>query len=346
MNFSRDQPLIKYIALVPIILIIVSVAAAHTLGINSGDVARTAAAAFVVFCFIVDVRYGLIAMVLGLLAAHFMSTDKPAGTPVGKPVGKPLDKQFSGSVAGSVAGSVTERNGDEIAVETIPRTIVQIWIEKDPTKARGIPAKEQKYADRLRKMNPEFNYLFFDEKDVEPFFTKSYPEYYSTYKRLPLFIQKMDFFRYLILYHYGGFYFDMDVLPLAPLDESIRGHNAVFPVDEYIVGAMVNRPRFAPIVAQGQQFLIGQYAFGCVARHPFFKLAIDKIHANVETYITTVDSSEVYVYRTTGPDFITNLYANYENKAEIYVLDNGKRQMFGDYARHDYSGNWKIQLSD
>lgn len=331
------SPSTKYLAIVPAILV-AAYAAIHIFGPNIGDIYRPAYAAFAVFCFIVDVRYGLIAVVMGILLVHFLGQHQQ------QPLVQPLDKHVN-KLTGAIDAAIDEQNRGEIAVETIPHTIVQIWIEKDPMKPRGIPVKERQYADLLRKMNPDFNYLFFEEKDVEPFFTKLYPEYYSTYKRLPLFIQKMDFFRYLVLYHYGGFYFDMDVFPIAPLDDAIRSHNAVFPVDEYIVGNMGLRPRFAPIVAQGQRFLIGQYAFGCVARHPFFKQAIDKINASIETYINTADSSEVYVYRTTGPDFITSLYSKYENKSAIYIVANGKRQMFGDYARHEYSGNWKIQWS-
>jgi mannosyltransferase OCH1-like enzyme len=329
MDISNTTSL-KFIAIVTVVLLASVSVFYFSPSVSKVDIFRSAYAAFIVFCFVVDVRYGLITLVFGFMLAHFLGTQP----------------SLANTQTGIVDAAIAEQNRRDISVESIPRTIVQIWIEKDPMNPLGIPSKEMQYADRLRKMNPDFNYLFFDASDVEPFFTKLYPEYYSTYKRLPLFIQKMDFFRYLILYHYGGFYFDMDVSPILPLDAAICGHNAVFPVDEYIVGNMVNRPRFAPIAAKGQQFLIGQYAFGCVARNPFLKLAIDKIHANVDNYIQTVNDSEVYVYRSTGPDFMTNLYSGYDNKSAIYILANGKRQMFGDYARHEYSGNWKIQWID
>ena len=87
--------------------------------------------------------------------------------------------------------------------------------------------------------------------------------------------------------------------------------------------------------------MLGQYAFGCQAKNPFIKRIIEEIHKNVDKYVETVDDSELYVYRTTGPDLITNMYTNYEKKDDIFILDNGKEQWFGDYARHGLLGSWK-----
>jgi len=325
---------VQHIILFIIVLAIFSFTAVQYANVPIFDVLRVATIFIVVACFTVDPRYGLVAMIVAIVVAHGYSVIKQP----------PLDKMSqSNNTVQSIDAVIAHRNREETAVETIPNTIVQIWVQKDPANPSKIPLKEQQYSAQIRKLNPDFNYLFFDETDVEPFFTKNYPEYYSTYQRLPLFIQKMDFFRYLIMYHYGGFYFDMDVWALAPLDTSIRSHSAVFPVDEYIVGMMARIPRFSSFSQNGQPFLLGQYAFGCVARHPFLKRVIDQINANIEVYIQTVNNSETYVYKTTGPDFVTKLYMEYENPNAMFLLANGQRQMFGDYARHDYSGNWKVQ---
>ena len=90
--------------------------------------------------------------------------------------------------------------------------------------------------------------------------------------------------------------------------------------------------------------MLGQYAFAAVPKHPFIKLLIDTIHRNIDLYIRqhkTTQNQEVYVYRTTGPDFVTYMYTEYAAKNQLYILANGKRQMFGDYARHDFFGSWK-----
>jgi mannosyltransferase OCH1-like enzyme len=237
---------------------------------------------------------------------------------------------------------------ESTAIETIPRIIIQVWVQKDGGKPI-IPANQVQYMNAFRKLNPAFQHMFFSGPDIEEFFKSNYSEYYSTYQNLPFFIQKLDFFRYLAIYHYGGFYFDMDVEPHKPLDEDILNHSAIFPVDEYANAVDCQNPRMNSYCLVGQNFLLGQYAFGATAKHPFMKSLVDKITRNLETYIRTakqikeVDKNSVhyFVYKTTGPDFVTDCYVQYPNKEQLYILSNGKRQVFGDYATHKYAGTWK-----
>jgi hypothetical protein len=141
----------------------------------------------------------------------------------------------------------------------------------------------------------------------------------------------------------------MDINPLKPLDNKILDHSAVFPVDEYVGKHDCTDPRMKSYCLAGQKFLLGQYAFGATAKHPFMKFVIDQIHRNLERYIQILklvnsadkNSMHYYVYKTTGPDFITDCYMKYQNKNQLFILSNGKRQMFGDYAEHKYVGLWK-----
>lgn len=233
-------------------------------------------------------------------------------------------------------------------IQPIPRIIIQVWVQKNGGKPM-VPKREVQYMETFRKLNPNFEYMFFDGNDIDQFFKSNYMEYYSTYNNLPLFIQKLDFFRYLAIYHYGGFYFDMDVEPHKPLDESILNHSALFPIDEYANAIDCNHPRMNSYCLVGQNFLLGQYAFGATAKHPFMKYLVDKIHDNLNKYIRVSkklderdkDATHYYVYKTTGPDFVTDCYVKYDKKEQLYILSNGKRQVFGDYATHRYVGNWK-----
>ena len=242
----------------------------------------------------------------------------------------------------------TINENESTVIETIPRIIIQVWVQKDGGKPM-IPGNQIQYMNKFRKLNPSFEHMFFDGNDIEVFFKDNYLEYYDTYMNLPFFIQKLDFFRYVAIYHYGGFYFDMDVEPFKPLDESILNHSAVFPVDEYANAVDCQNPRMNSYCLVGQNFLLGQYAFGATAKHPFMKFVADKIKQNKDNYVRIADkvvkqnkdSVHYFVYKTTGPDFVTDCYVNYPNKEQLYILSNGKRQVFGDYAAHRYIGTWK-----
>lgn len=239
---------------------------------------------------------------------------------------------------------------------TIPKRIIQVWFDKGRKRDHGsrkrgdlqnqknapnYPAKFDKYVKSMKAKNPDYEYLFFDKDKAEAFLQEKYPHYYRTYLQLPVFIQKIDFFRYVAIYHYGGFYMDLDVQALKPLDNAITQHSAVFPIDEYIMPEWRTDKRFRRFHENGVDFLPGQYAFGAVQGHPFVKQLVDTIHRNISIYERLVKPGPQYVYSTTGPDFVADEYIQYPKKETLFLLDNGKRQMFGDYGKHDYMGTWK-----
>ena len=227
-------------------------------------------------------------------------------------------------------------NDDSIFTDdNIPKIIIQTW------KTNNVPQRYMPLIDSVKQHNPDYEYLFFTDESIEKFFKTHYPEYWNTYNTLPIKIQKIDFFRYVAVYHYGGFYLDLDISVLKPFDPLLR-NSCVFPVDEYIDTRVCKHPRYKPYCDKGHNFLLGQYAFAASPKHPFIKILIDHIHTNLNKYIRLVDfNSEEYIYKTTGPDFVTDIYINYRNKDGIKILDNGRRQYFGDYARHNYFGTWK-----
>ncbi len=222
----------------------------------------------------------------------------------------------------------------------IPKIIIQTW------KSNQIPVKYSKDIDSIKKINSDFEYLFFTDEDIENFIKKNYPIWYSTYLKLPIKIQKIDFFRYIAVYHFGGFYLDLDMTGLKSLN-GVLEYDCVFPVDQYIKNCELER--FKGYCDKNTNFLLGQYAFGAKPKHPFVKLLIENINKNIDYYIeqekkiipNNENDFNLYVYRSTGPDFVTNVYLNYSDKYNIKILHYPKHQYFGEYAKHNYYGTWK-----
>ena len=79
---------------------------------------------------------------------------------------------------------------------TIPKIIIQTW------KTDYITEKYVKEIKSLKNTNPDYTFIYFTDIDIENFLSVKYPEYYSVYKKLPIKIQKIDFFRYIAVYHY------------------------------------------------------------------------------------------------------------------------------------------------
>jgi mannosyltransferase OCH1-like enzyme len=228
--------------------------------------------------------------------------------------------------------------------ELIPKIIIQTW------KTNNIPNNYKTDVNSLKMKNPDYEYLFFTDADIDTFLKEKYPKYFKTYNKLPVNIQKFDFFRYIAVYHYGGFYFDLDITGLEPLDDLLI-NDCIFPIDDFIHPNMCNFDRYTYFCKKNLNFLLGQYAFAAKPKHPFIKLLIDTIHNNINSYINDLNNQnyinfEIYVYQTTGPDFVSKLYLEYKNKYAIHILDYNKRQYFGKYARHNYYGSWKKNLNN
>lgn len=225
----------------------------------------------------------------------------------------------------------------------IPKIIIQTW------KSIVIPLKYEVLQKGLVEKNPDYEYLFFTDESIDAFLKTEYPEYYVTFQKLPILIQKIDFFRYIAVYHYGGFYFDLDMECLEPLGDELLKYGNVIPVDDKFMQSKKDINREWINTENGQQIILGQYAFGAVKQSRFMKYIIDNIHENIDLIVNEFDSKvknnisnyEYFVYKSTGPDYITKMYSNYFQKKEIFILDYKLRQYFGKYARHRYFGTWK-----
>jgi len=213
----------------------------------------------------------------------------------------------------------------------IPKIIIQTW------KDNNIPEKLKMYQDTIKKYNPEYKYLFFTDIDINNFIQKEYPQYWDKFNGFPQKIQKIDFFRYLAVYHYGGFYMDMDMICLKNFDELLH-YSLVFPAEFIMHDRRCNywirhKRTFYDCTKTDVQY--GQYAFAAKPKHPFLKLLIDNTTYNVNT-----TNKEYKIYFTTGPDFVTKQFIN--NPQNVKILYNGiKPHYFGDYAKHTFYGSWK-----
>lgn len=56
----------------------------------------------------------------------------------------------------------------------------------------------------------EYEHIMWDDEKIDCFIEEKFEKYYLLYHTLPFDIQRLDLFRYFLLYEYGGIYVDMD----------------------------------------------------------------------------------------------------------------------------------------
>lgn len=224
----------------------------------------------------------------------------------------------------------------------IPRRIIQT------SKNLNMPLIAKAAVTNIRLLNPSFEYLFFTDDGIEEFLNKYFPEYLEVFHAFQYPIQRIDFFRYLAVYHYGGFYFDLDVFMASNLDDLLDS-GCVFPFEELTVYSYLKHE-------YGLDWEIGNYAFGAAAQHPFVHNIIrncvraqrepDWAHQMLES-IPRMLRDRYYVLCTTGPGLITRTLAEYKDiNKPVKILfpdnvcDTKLWHRFGSHGVHIMEGSW------
>jgi hypothetical protein len=205
----------------------------------------------------------------------------------------------------------------------------------------------------IRLLNPDFEYLFFDEERVQAFIDHEFPQYRAVFDSFRFPIQRYDFFRYLAVYRYGGFYFDLDVMLASGLSDLLDA-GCVFPFEGLTLSEHL-RNRYK------MDWEIGNYAFGAAAGHPFLAAIIENcmkaekdpnwvkpMMRGFPPFLT----SEYLILNTTGPGLITRTLAENAELAktvtvlfpdDVCDLENWNR--FGDLGIHFIEGSWRTRSS-
>jgi len=218
--------------------------------------------------------------------------------------------------------------------------IIQTW------KTHDVPPLYQPLVKKVRDLNPDWNYMFFDDNEIVTFIKTKMPEHYNTFVHLKHKIQQLDFFRYLVIYYYGGVYLDLDVELVLPLDKLYYDcdNECVFPIELFNITDSI-------ITCQGYTNLIGNYAFYSPPRHPFIKQIIDNIvcqrispeNIRIAQSQNGDPPSQVYVYCTTGPLLVTQSYIDYCGKSVLLLATEDQQpNRFGHIGIHHCLGSWKV----
>ena len=97
----------------------------------------------------------------------------------------------------------------------IPKIIHQIFFLGE----EAVPENYRQYHQTILKYHPHWEHKFWNEAQAHKFMEDNYSWFLPVYDAYPYDIQRRDAIRYFILHYYGGFYLDMDVEALKPIDD-------------------------------------------------------------------------------------------------------------------------------
>ncbi|TVY67369.1 Initiation-specific alpha-1,6-mannosyltransferase [Lachnellula suecica] len=162
----------------------------------------------------------------------------------------------------------------------IPRKIWQTW-KVDPL---SFEERDSSRARPWTQMNSGYRYeVLTDGNDLAYVETHFGPDglnrldIVNTYRSLTAMIIKADLLRYLVMYIEGGFYADIDVEALRPIDTWIPSHMNENDID-LIIGVEIDEPNFLNHTILGQKCQsFCQWTFACKPRVPVMLKLVDHI---------------------------------------------------------------------
>lgn len=164
----------------------------------------------------------------------------------------------------------------------IPKIIHQTW------KTNEVPGKWRHFVDKVKRLNPGWDYKLWSDNDNDVFVKKEFPEFYETFIGFPKPIMRADVIRYLIMYKIGGAYLDLDYEMLKPFD--FADHKVVLPKNRSVLFG-------------DKKDAIGNCIFASEPGHQFWKDVIDDLQNNppgIKDYGEVIDA--------TGPGLLTRIY--------------------------------------
>jgi len=168
----------------------------------------------------------------------------------------------------------------------IPKIIHQTW------KTEDIPKKWQVFADKVKALNPDWEYTLWTDQRNDEFVKSEYPDFYNIFTGFSRGVMRADVIRYLIMYKIGGVYLDLDYEMLKPFD---------FGSEKIIL------PRNRSINFGDKQDELGNCIFASQPGHLFWLDVINDLKNNPPN---VTDYSQIV--GATGPGLLTRIFR--ENK--------------------------------
>jgi mannosyltransferase OCH1-like enzyme len=222
-------------------------------------------------------------------------------------------------------------------MNNIPKRIHLIY------KDHNIPTHYAASFNSIKEFHKNWDIKIYSDEAARRIVVEQMPGLTTVYDGYELDIQRADLFRLVVVYLYGGFYMDLDMLCLQNIDQLcsnrlVLGEEKMMTVEE------------CRSIGLRHPLRIANYMFGSVAGHAFWLDVIKEVVNRAGSRVL----NENDVLETTGPGLLTDVFHSEKHKYDdITLLLNKDKQCrkwcgkischFGEYAAHLHQGKWRWQ---
>jgi len=210
---------------------------------------------------------------------------------------------------------------NHISKTKIPRSIHQIWISSIENKE--MYKNFRIAANTCVELHSNYNYTLWTHKKILNWLKNEYSWFLPIYKNYQYDMQRIDAMKYILLFHFGGIYIDLDIECHVP----------------DLITAMIlkNQTDNEPDIIfhmGGEGISANTDIMAAKQFHPFFKLAINRLRSANRWF---------YLYHLTiifsaGPTFLYGIYRKYPLKENFYFIPN--KLLWGKLVGGVGGGTW------
>ena len=175
----------------------------------------------------------------------------------------------------------------------IPRIIHQTW---DTT---AVPSLFVPWIRSWKRHNPHWQYWFWTPDDVRCLLRQRYQSFVHFYDAYPAPILRADAMRYFVLHAFGGFYVDLDVECLRPLDPLLVNRSCVLSEEPYEHVYVLSHGHGKPNVVNG--------IMACRPGHGLFEDLTKELPRKAK------GAQQGNVLTSTGPLFLDSVLRRYSS---------------------------------
>lgn len=170
-----------------------------------------------------------------------------------------------------------------------------------------LPDVMVKSINKWKQLNPHYSHFYFDSLQCRRFIKDNYPcDVYEAYDKLLPGAYKADFWRYCVLYKYGGVYADSRTTPLVPLDSVLEKYDRFVVPYDYI------------------HSFLWQGFFCSTARHPILRKIIETMCLMIHKGDYGDNSLDI-----TGPSLMGRIVNSYMGNGAHCNFSQGKDVVYG-----------------
>lgn len=187
-----------------------------------------------------------------------------------------------------------------------PKNIInQIWFDFGEKLDKNHKLITKNNTPILDKYNEVFEYKLWTLESATQFVKINYPFYYSFFRKdFEYNIIKCDFFRYILMYHFGGLYMDLDfmILDAKKLNQIWLDNENIALFEEWYKSCNVDNTE------TDEGSLHNGVLFSKYAKEQFWIDMANKVVINSPLIHTASD-----VWKYSGTNLLRNMYMKYKN---------------------------------